>query len=68
MTTRTKKISEEKYKALIEMMEIDYKSARAVMIEEAPADWQFGYGIYGCRPIERDGVFMIEFTTGDSCD
>lgn len=68
MTTRTKKISEEKYKALVDMVETDYKAARAVMIEEAPSDWAFGYGIYGCKPVERDGVFMIEYTTGDSCD
>ena len=65
MTTRTKKITEEKYKELINM---DTKAAAKAMVEMAPADWQYGYGIYGARAVERGGVFQIEYTTGDSMD
>lgn len=64
MTNRRKKISEERYKKLVAMG----KRAYGAMLNEAPMEWRCGYGIYGCRPIEADGKFYIEYTTGDSCD
>ena len=65
MTTRTIMITEKRYKEIVAM---DPKNAKSAMMAEAPTMWVCGFGIYGCRPVERDGVFQIEFTTGDSCD
>lgn len=69
MTKRTKTISEERYKELVSMDKMDHFKARAAMIEEAPADYKYGYGIYGSPVVvAMDGKFYIEYTTGDSCD
>ena len=69
MTKRTKTISEERYKELVLMDQTDHWKARDEMMEEAPAEYKYGYGIYGSPvAVARDGKFYIEYTTGDSCD
>ena len=65
MEIRMKKISEARYKKLVAM---GNKKAYGCMLAEAPMMWRCGYGIYGCRPVEKDGKFYVEYTTGDVCD
>ena len=65
MVIRTKKISESRYKKLVAM---EKRKAESCMLAEAPMEWRCGYGIYGSRPVEKNGQFFIEYTTGSTCD
>ena len=65
MTNRRIEIKKDKYTALLTM---DKVKAQDEMLEIAPSDWRFGYGIYSARPVEIDGTFYVEYATGDSCD
>lgn len=65
MTNRRIEIQKDKYIALMTM---DKVNAQNEMLEIAPSDWRFGYGIYDARPVEIGGRFFVEFTTGDICD
>lgn len=60
MTTQRKKISESRYKKLIQMPQ---KSARGSMLQECPASWRCE-GVHGIRAVEKDGEFYIEYVIG----
>lgn len=33
------------------------------------SDWEiWGYGVYGAKTIEEDGVYYVRFQLGSSCD
>lgn len=66
MVKRYFEITENCYKNLVNMKDKQY--ADKIMREEAPVEYRCGYGIYGARPVEKEGKFYVEYITGSTCD
>ena len=60
MTKKRKKISENRYKKLVQM---DRDRAYGAMINECPMTLRCQH-IYDCKPVEKNGEFFIEYVIG----
>lgn len=58
-------ITEERYKRYVTTPYGEWRGEVEATIPEA---WNYGYGWYGCRPMEQDGKFYLLHNIGDSCD
>lgn len=58
-------LSKEKYS---EYQRLSYSDREALIEQEVPAQWIYGYGYYGHSLLCRDGKYFIIHTIGNSCD
>ena len=64
----TRKISKEEYDAVM-----TESNGTGIMPSKLESQFfsdsvLFGYGLYGAKVYEKDGEYLLDFKTGDSCD
>ena len=65
MQTVKSEITEAEYKRYAST---PYGEWRKEVEATIPDHWRYGYGWYGCAPMEKDGKFYLVHTIGSSCD
>ena len=48
--------------------EMNYRTRTALLKEDMPDQWLYGYGFYGHRLHEDNGKYYVIYTIGEHCD
>lgn len=66
MQTLTKEITEARYRELEAMTYAERHNA--LFPDGLPPAWEYGYGYYGHRLVQKGDRFMVQHKIGESCD